>query len=383
MKTETIEIKTNQAKKLINGFTERTGLISAKGDPDRRYLWTDAFAVNCLFALYHNTGKSAFRNKAFQLIDLVHQHLGKYHPGDKRKGWISGLSGEKAQFHPTAGGLRIGKRLPERKKNEAYNQHLEWEKDGQYFHYLTKWITALMQAGNESENDQYSRWAAELLAASSAFIVNGNQDPKMYWKMNTELSHPLVSSMGAHDPLEGLVCTSVILRKFPDRTSQFDYMLRSFESMCRQQTWITSDALGIGGLLIDSVKAVVLEKDNHAVSLNSEELLQESIQSLNNFQRQDLSNDASQRLAFRECGLSLGIRILKGMKNKLDIHSISTAQMQCYDLLANEIENFWLDMENQKSVTWTKYLDINAVTLAASLLASSQPEVFLGIPKKA
>lgn len=383
MKTEVMEIKTREAARLIKDFTGRTGLIPGKGDPAKRYLWTDAFAVNCLFALYHLTGARSYRSQALELIDLVHLHLGKYHPDDHRQGWISGLSEEKAEFHPTAGGLRIGKRLPERKEDQGFDERLEWERDGQYFHYLTKWIYALLQAEKESQDHKYSRWAAELLSAASAFIVNGTQDPKMYWKMNTDLSAPLVSSMGAHDPLEGLICTTSILRRFPDRVSQFDYMLRSFEAMCSQQLWTTSDPLGIGGLLTDSIKAISLEKEAVPVSLNSEELLEESIQSINHYQRMDLNAGAGQRLAFRECGLSLGIRILKGIKEKLEINKISHAQMQAYELLANEIEDFWLDPENQKSVTWREHLDINSVSLAASLIACREPEVFLGIPEKA
>ncbi|MCM8568352.1 hypothetical protein NE848_03120 [Gramella jeungdoensis] len=383
MKTEVIEIKTKEAEELIRKFAERTALVQGKGDPGQRYLWTDAFALNCLFGLFHITGSNQYHEKAYQLIELVHEHLGKYHPDDKRKGWISGLTDEKAEFHPTVGGLRIGKRLPERKEDEALDQRLEWERDGQYFHYLTKWINGLLQADTETENDQYARWAAELLAATSAFIVNGTQDPKMYWKMDTGLSRPLVSGMGAHDPLEGLICTVNILRRFPDRTSQFNYMLRSFESICSQQTWTTSDPLAIGGLLTDSIRAIILEKEDAPVDLNAESLLQESINSLNDYQKQDLKAGAGQRLAFRECGLSLGIRILKGMKEKLGIQSISNAQMQCYELLANEIENFWLDPENQKSPTWKEHLDINSVSLAASLIACSHPEVFLGIPKRA
>lgn len=383
MTTEVLHTKTTQAVKLMEGFATRTGLINGQGDPSRRYLWTDAFAVNCFFGLYHITGDTSYREKAFRLIDLVHEYLGKYHPGDKRKGWISKLSNEKAEFHPTAGGLRIGKNLPERTETENFDEQLEWERDGQYFHYLTKWINTLFQAENESKENRYARWAAELLAATSAFIVNGNQDPRMYWKMDTELSQPLVSGMGAHDPLEGLICTAGIIRRFPDRKSEFAYMLSSFNSMCDRQNWITSDPLGIGGLLTDSVRALILNRDHLQLSLDPKQLLKESIQSLNNYQRADICADAERRLAFRECGLTLGIRVLRGMKQELEIKSISNAQMQCYELLANEIEAFWLDTGNQEVATWRQHIDINSVSLAASLIACSQPKVFLGIPQKA
>jgi hypothetical protein len=65
---------------------------------------------------------------------------------DMRSGWISGYDEELSWCRPTAGGLRIGKPLKERNANEALDDRLEWDRDGQYFHYLTKWIHALCQA---------------------------------------------------------------------------------------------------------------------------------------------------------------------------------------------------------------------------------------------
>jgi hypothetical protein len=44
------------------------------------------------------------------------------------------------------GGLRIGKPLKERGANEPIDESLEWDRDGQYFHYLTKWMHALCRA---------------------------------------------------------------------------------------------------------------------------------------------------------------------------------------------------------------------------------------------
>ncbi|MCO4755942.1 MAG: hypothetical protein KC478_15790, partial [Bacteriovoracaceae bacterium] len=62
------------------------------------------------------------------------------------------------------------------------------------------------------------------------------------------------------------------------------------------------------------------------------------------------------RLAFRECGLSLGLRHWEGRESKLDK----------YIPLSFEIENFWLVA--QSSDSWHANEDINKVTLAASLL---------------
>ncbi|MDX1676054.1 MAG: hypothetical protein R3314_14765, partial [Longimicrobiales bacterium] len=123
-----------QAKSLLDGFADVTGLT--EDGRERRYLWTDAFAVCTWLGLGQ-------RDRALELVDRVHHTLGKHRPDDEREGWISGLSDAEAEACPTAGGLRIGKPLPERGPDDPYDRRLEWERDGQYFHYLTKWMRAL------------------------------------------------------------------------------------------------------------------------------------------------------------------------------------------------------------------------------------------------
>ena len=377
MSTETSEIKLNQARSLLEDFASRTGINNTTDKSENRYLWTDAFAVQCFLGLYKAYGKIIYKDQALHLIDLVHEKLGKFHPKDDRKGWISRFSEEKAKYHPTAGGLRIGKKLPERKANENFNERLEWERDGQYFHYNTRWITSLLQTENDTQNSQFSRWAVELLEASSKFLKNENGNISMYWKMSTDLSRPLISRMGAHDPLEGLLCCVNILKRLPDRTPELVFMLNSFKRICMQQNWRTTDPLGIGGLLMNGIKAMLLKTSE----IDAEGILNDALQSLDNYQKQELEKSPSARLAFRECGLSLGIRILRGMNSELDLSSVTNARLQSYSILADEIEEFWLSSQNQKAASWKDHLDINSVALASSLIASSQPEVFLGLPK--
>src|SRR5205823_2312671 len=96
------------------------------------------------------------------LVERVHQSLGKHRPDDSRSGWISGLPEEIALAHPTRGGLRIGKTLPERGPDEAFDERLEWDRDGQYFHYLTKWMHALDQVSRATKEPRYNLWAREL-----------------------------------------------------------------------------------------------------------------------------------------------------------------------------------------------------------------------------
>jgi hypothetical protein len=100
-------------RSLMLGFAERTGL-SATGMAPRRYLWTDAHAVCNFLGLYRATDRADWLELALALVDQVHSSLGRHRADDRRSGWISGLAEEEGRDHPTAGGLRIGKPLPER-----------------------------------------------------------------------------------------------------------------------------------------------------------------------------------------------------------------------------------------------------------------------------
>jgi len=60
----------------------------------RRYLWTDAFAVCNFLGLYQETGGEEFKDLALQLVDQVHNILGRHRGDDSRTGWISGLDEE-------------------------------------------------------------------------------------------------------------------------------------------------------------------------------------------------------------------------------------------------------------------------------------------------
>ena len=108
--------------------------------------------------------------------------------------------------HPTAGGLRIGKHLPDRGAREPIDERLEWDRDGQYFHYLTKWMHALCQTAWFTGETHYAQWAAELAKAAYDGFVRRSASGAVIgvaWKMSTDLSRPLVSGMGLHDALDG------------------------------------------------------------------------------------------------------------------------------------------------------------------------------------
>ena len=156
--------QTAQATALMTAFAERTGLTG--GTPPVRYLWTDAFAVCNFVGLERIWKDGKFLNLGRRLIEQVHETLGRHRSDDARSGWISGLPDDEGKLHPTRGGLRIGKRLPERRPKEPFDEYLEWEREGQYFHYLTQWAHALDVMARQTKAPQYAEWAKELVEAA-------------------------------------------------------------------------------------------------------------------------------------------------------------------------------------------------------------------------
>ncbi|MDX1705572.1 hypothetical protein [Pseudidiomarina sp.] len=370
------------ARELMQGFAERSGLANDSGDAARRYLWTDAFATLNFLALSNLDGDKVFDAQALRTIKEVHCHLGQYAEQDSRAGWISGLEEEKGREHPTVGGLRIGKKRPERKEGEHYDQKLEWERDGQYYHYHTRWINALLTASKHFNNKQLATWAAELSIAGSRFIADKEgAGTKMYWKMSVDLSRPLVPMMGAHDPLEGLLCAMQAYAESGSFKYEFDGYIDKLKALCARSHWATDDALGVGSLLLNVVRAAELQTFMELPpAVKPERLLRDAEQGLDAIYRSfNADESANYRLAFRECGLSLGLRCLKGNLALLKENAVEPQIDSAIWQMADDIEAFWLAEKNQQASTFQDHLDINEVSLAASLLAKEKPEIYTRI----
>jgi hypothetical protein len=314
--------RSDAAIELLERFAAASGL---KGGRPQRYLWTDAFAVMTWVGLHESTGERRFLDLALALVRQVHEVLG-----------VNGADPE----HPTAKGVRIGKPLAERGAGEPYDPQLEWDRDGQYYHYLTKWMHALERAAGATGDERYRRWAAELGGvAHRAFTHPGG----MYWKMSVDLSRPLVPAMGAHDPLDGLIeMVSLGL----DREAQ------ELARLCAGRDWMTSDALGAGGLLMAALRLSRLQLEPLFARV-----LADAVSSVK-AAVPALVGPAARRLPFRELGLALGLHAAP---------LLGEAQLERFLPLAVELERFWLDARHQAAETWTGHEHINAVTLAASL----------------
>ena len=368
------------ARELMEEFADATG-VSGKTRP-RRYLWTDAFAVCNFLGLFRQSGDDRFLALARELIEQVHHILGRHRDDDTRHGWISGLSETEGEQHPTCGGLRIGKRLNERGPHQRADERLEWDQDGQYFHYLTKWMHALYRMGRETGEDRYLRWAAELaMGAHRAFTreIYPGGPKRILWKMSIDLSRPLVASTGQHDPLDGLItCLELQTAEGFDVGGRVELASAIAETteMCQQANWATDDPLGIGGLLDDASRLAQLVFER---KIERHELLHQMLvdagRSLVEFgQSSLLRRSAEHRLAFRELGLSIGLhavpRIRELVASDRQLTAISSDLLP-YLPLAEQIERFWCDPEHRRSSSWLDHRDINEVMLATSLLPAS------------
>ncbi|HET9933094.1 MAG TPA: hypothetical protein VFQ35_20465, partial [Polyangiaceae bacterium] len=369
MRTE--EERVADAGELMQTFIERTRIGS--NGPQRRYLWTDAFALCNLLALARATSDARYEAQALELVEGVHRTLGRFRTDDTRRGWISGLPDEDALSHPTRGGLRIGKPLPERAAHETFDEELEWERDGQYFHYLTKWMHALDQLARERREPRYNEWARELAETACRAFCRANPGGRcgVVWKMSTDLSRPQVSSLGAHDPLDGFVTVSQLRASAAGwhgvTTPRLNNELRELAGMLDETSWATPDALGLGGLLIDACRlAQLIESYSLDVADLLDRVLAEIVAGMKLYvSRAEFERPGWQRLAFRELGLVIG---LSGLRYLAPAKRTLRRAIEQYSYLQPLLLDFWLEPAQRLTPSWAEHRDINEVMLATSLV---------------
>jgi hypothetical protein len=411
---------------IMEAFCERTGVTS--GSAPRRYLWTDAFAVcNCI-ALHEQTGDAQWLERAVRLVDQVHHVLGRHRADDARTGWISGLDEAAGERHPTAGGLRIGKPLPERRAGEPVDEHVDWDRDGQYYHYLTRWMHALARAADATGDVRMLQYGVELARAThAAFSHTIAGEKRLYWKMSIDLTHPVVDAMGQHDALDGFVATAALAARAAHAGAPgvstdgpgtapalrerggavLAQELADLAEMCSGRGWATADALGVGGLLTDALFLARLSAPYPAAAMPADQraaagayaappptspddtlfvrVLRDAARSLELIALgRPFDAPADARLAFRELGLSLGLAAAERLEALLRAGPLpggaaaaaSVESLARHAGLRARIESFWLEPAHQTVESWRAHEDINAVMLAASIL----PDGYLGDP---
>jgi hypothetical protein len=377
----------SMVREIMAEFANLTGLSPTGCVQPRRYLWTDAFAVCNFLELFNQTRNEKYKELALRLVDQVHNILGRHRDDDPRTGWISGLDEQEGRMHPTKGGLRIGKEMNERGAADPFDEHLEWDRDGQYYHYLTKWMHALNCVTRTTGDSTFNDWAMELAKTAHVrftYVPASGGQKRMCWKMSIDLSYPLVASMGHHDPLDGFI-TYNQLQATADRDYEksarpdIKVEITDMASICEGKSWITDDPLGIGGLLGDAFKvAQLIVHENFEQTDLLKTLLDSSLMGLESYAKQNqLKLSADYRLAFRELGLSIGFKAIDklrrwiaqnpGLFHKKDALDFKIESLMQYSPLSEMIETFWLEITNREANSWMVHRDINMVMLATSL----------------
>jgi len=109
-----------------------------------------------------------------------------------------------------------------------------------------------------------------------------------------------------------------------------------------------------------------------------ETLLDSSLEGLKSYAGEHpLRLPAEYRLAFRELGLSIGLRAVERLKALIvqnpglfDTTPLLLSRLERlmqYAPLREEIEMFWRASTNREANTWTEHRDINMIMLATSL----------------
>lgn len=389
----------NEAQTLMTRFGERTGLAPERSSPTR-YLWTDAFAVCNFLALARERPslRGAYLELAGRLVRQVHRTLGYHREDDPREGPLSGLPPREADEQPTVAGLRIGNPRPERRGGEPYDVQLEPERDGQYLHYLTKWMHALNRMGTETGDAIYHRWARELAGTAHSAFVRDGAAGRVYWKMSVDLERPLIAStpksVAQHNPLDALVTYCQLQSSPSGGGPDLRGEIHDAALMCAGASWATDDALAIGGLLFDAGRVAQLVALDAVSALNGVDiatqrddlsdvidalqpgpllakLLESARVGLAEFTRVGvLERPPAQRNAARELGLAIGLAALpviaESRPSGRGDPAAGLERLPPHEPLRAEITKYWRDARHRHDTLALR--DIEQVMLSTALV---------------
>jgi hypothetical protein len=137
-------------------------------------------------------------------------------------------------------------------------------------------------------------------------------------------------------------------------------------------------ALGIGGLLFDACRLSQLPRwpGDHRLFEEITNPCEDGVRAF--LAGRSLTRPASQRLAFRELGLAIGLEAVPTiLAMKIDPWLPKERLLQ-YQSIAEEIINAWLLCAQAPDELWHAHQDINDVMLATALI----PNTFLSVDKR-
>lgn len=172
--------------------------------------------------------------------------------------------------------------------------------------------------------------------------------------------------MGLHDALDGLITFRELQhaswKKRPTlEVADLISAIESLSKLCRKSDWTTTDPLGIGGLLFDACRLSQLTGGDADQELLGQ-LTDASEKSLRAFlASRSLRRSSSQRLAFRELGLAIGLMAAPTIIDR------ARGTRDQYRSLADQIVDAWLPLAHSPDELWQAHRDINDVMLATAL----------------
>jgi hypothetical protein len=311
-------------------------------DNKSRYLWTDAFGVCNYITLFYETGDKKFLEQADALVLNVHDTLGKDRTLKNR---LDGATDDQ----PTKGGLRIGKEDPEGTSDG----------DGQYYHYLTKWMLALNRMTVAKDDQKYNNWAIQMAEnIHPRFVYNRESShPHMYWKMSIDLSKPHVRSEGNLDPYDGYITYRILREVSPDKSvleDEINDMKKIINA--KFKGYSSDDPLDLG----EALWITHWYPDEEWSQLIS----QRSITSLDYLYRRGYFDmPVKYRLAFREFGTTIGVQV----------NGVAGAEWR---KRADQLNSFW---EQQ---LYSRDHDITPIMFCTSLLPGVWDKNYAGYQRK-
>jgi hypothetical protein len=209
----------------------------------RRYLWTDAFGVLCYTSIAEHykaqgntTEAEKYKRAADRLVNVVHACLGSPRsnkPEDRMTMDTSSPTGHV--------GLRIGK-LYSRKVTDYGMTY-----DGQYWHYVDKWLLALARSGHVKEG-------IEIAKSCFPYFFDPGEDGTGWaggirWKLNVDATAPpsLQRARASDDTLVALIVFSILeAHRDPTNKSLADEIKLLKVSLQGYRPRVTDDPLGWG-----------------------------------------------------------------------------------------------------------------------------------------
>jgi len=148
--------------------------------------------------------------------------------------------------------------------------------------------------------------------------------------------------------------------------------------MARGGSWETDDPLGVGGLLMDASRMGQLMKEDALTDGGLlGQILRAALPGLDAISTNgSLDLPAEERLAFRELGLSIGLKgvglVRESLVARADLYGNNANMRLVQELmrhlhLAEKVESFWSRPESQGTKAWEEHRDINSVMLATSM----------------